>query len=665
MGEAFAQSAIELPTAWRVGVKLRTGARALLDAALRRGVGLAPEEEAALLSRLEAVAAQVGGTGPDAMDRIGAAWGLSAADQVLFVATGLPELDPLAAELARRLHPQGMARLPISVAAEFYPGGAGPMRLQRLSCGHPLLESELLRLEGDGPLVECELRFGPGVWSGIFGEPLWPERCKVLQLEATLAGLSDWAQEAEPAAAIVALQQGGPVAIICSAEQRNVRLGRSAALCGFAERRFAVLELRSGESDRVPPFLAHALLRGCCPVLALEADPAGDQSSLIVPGSAYYPAPVVIAIAPGQHLSVEARPSVVPQLTPIAPDARAAAWQVLVPELAPEDAKRLAARFSIEPLTAAALAVDARRRARAAGRSCALSDVTAAIRARGALIGGAGSELRRATAGWDDIALGDEAMAALKAAVARLEASATVLPAFDAAHRPSGGLKLLFTGPPGTGKTLAAEVLASEIGADLLVVDSAKVLSKWLGESERNLAAAFDAAAESHAILFFDEADALFSRRTTDAADAHSRYANLQTAFLLQRLERFGGIAILATNLPRSLDDAFRRRFDAVIEFNDPAAGERVAIWRQHLPQAARAAGTLDLDGLAAWYAMPGAWIRNAAHAAAFTAAAEGAALHQTHLLEAVMREYRKAGRAFPGTPPGAAPASMEVKNAV
>jgi SpoVK/Ycf46/Vps4 family AAA+-type ATPase len=212
------------------------------------------------------------------------------------------------------------------------------------------------------------------------------------------------------------------------------------------------------------------------------------------------------------------------------------------------------------------------------------------------------------------------------------------------------GVTALFAGDPGTGKTLAAEVIATEVGIDLMIVDLSRLVSKWIGETEKNLAEVFDAAERTQAVLLFDEADALFGKRT-EVSDAHDRYANLETAYLLARLERFEGLAVLSTNLRQNIDPAFIRRLEFVVDFDGPETAERELLWRVHLPNRAPLAGDVDPAELAHLYELVGGHIRNAAVAAAFLAAAEDQPVGRGHLLRAVRREYAKAGRAFPGTP--------------
>jgi adenylate kinase family enzyme len=206
------------------------------------------------------------------------------------------------------------------------------------------------------------------------------------------------------------------------------------------------------------------------------------------------------------------------------------------------------------------------------------------------------------------------------------------------------GLKVLFAGESGTGKTMAAQVLAAELGLDLFRVDLATVVSKYIGETEKNLERIFAAADGSNAILFFDEADALFGKRS-EVSDSHDRYANIEVAYLLQRMEAYPGAVILATNFKRNIDDAFLRRLDFVVDFPFPEAEDRKRIWRLVLPNEAPVGGDLDLDFLATQFKLSGGAIRNCSLAAAFRAADEGGAIGMAHLVRAVAQEYGKQGR--------------------
>ncbi|MGW0809091.1 ATP-binding protein [Nonomuraea sp. NPDC002799] len=210
------------------------------------------------------------------------------------------------------------------------------------------------------------------------------------------------------------------------------------------------------------------------------------------------------------------------------------------------------------------------------------------------------------------------------------------------------GICALFAGPSGTGKTMAAGVVAGELGLDLYEVDLATVVSKYIGETEKNLERVFSAAESANAVLFFDEADAIYGRRS-EVRDAHDRYANLEIAFLLQRMERYDGIAILATNLRENLDDAFLRRLHFVVEFPMPDDAHRERMWRGFLPPEAPVNEGAD-DGvdhafLAREFRLSGGNIKNIVLAAAYLACGEGRPIGMSHLVRAAWREYQKIGR--------------------
>jgi SpoVK/Ycf46/Vps4 family AAA+-type ATPase len=218
---------------------------------------------------------------------------------------------------------------------------------------------------------------------------------------------------------------------------------------------------------------------------------------------------------------------------------------------------------------------------------------------------------------------------------------------FERVLRRGLGITALFAGPSGTGKTLAAEVVARELGLDMFVIDLSQVVSKYIGETEKNLRRVFDAAERGGAVLLFDEADALFGKRS-EVKDSHDRYANLEVSYLLTRMETYRGLAVLTTNQKKALDAAFTRRLRFVVDFPFPDAGERAQIWRRVIP-AEVPVESLEIDRLAR-LTVAGGSIRNIALGAAFLAAEEGAAVSMRHLLASTRAEYVKNERTLVAT---------------
>ncbi len=206
------------------------------------------------------------------------------------------------------------------------------------------------------------------------------------------------------------------------------------------------------------------------------------------------------------------------------------------------------------------------------------------------------------------------------------------------------GAIALFAGQSGTGKTMAADIMAGALGLDLYKIDLSAVVSKYIGETEKNLASIFSEAETSNAVLFFDEADALFGKRS-EVKDAHDRYANIETAYLLQRMEEYSGTVILATNLKMNLDEAFMRRLHFVIDFPNPEEGERLLIWKGTVPAELPCAGDIDFAFLARQFRITGGNIRNIVLAAAFMAASDAEPMGMAHLIRATRREYQKLGK--------------------
>jgi len=249
---------------------------------------------------------------------------------------------------------------------------------------------------------------------------------------------------------------------------------------------------------------------------------------------------------------------------------------------------------------------------------------------------------------WDELILPSNAVAQLKELCDHATYRHVVLGqwGFDTKLPLGRGLSALFCGPPGTGKTMAAQVIAGELGLDLYRIDLSQVVSKYIGETEKNLRHVFDEAEATHAILFFDEADALFGKRS-EVKDAHDRYANIEVGYLLQKMEEFEGIAILATNVRQNLDEAFVRRLRFIVEFPFPDEEDRRRIWEVTFPRHAPLAADVDFRALAREVRLAGAHIRNIGLAAAFYAASRDGVIHMGHLAQAARREFEKLGRSW------------------
>ncbi|MBO9533580.1 MAG: ATP-binding protein [Solirubrobacteraceae bacterium] len=247
---------------------------------------------------------------------------------------------------------------------------------------------------------------------------------------------------------------------------------------------------------------------------------------------------------------------------------------------------------------------------------------------------------------WDDLVLPERQLDHLRSIAAHLRHRDRVLQewGYEDTITRGHGLKALFAGESGTGKTMAAQVIARELGLDLYRVDLATVVSKYIGETEKNLDRIFTAAEGSNAIIFFDEADALFGKRS-EVGDAHDRYANIEVSYLLQKMEGYEGCVVLATNFQRNIDDAFLRRLDYVVDFPFPDEDDRKRIWQLLLPERAPIADDVDLAFLAERFKLAGGAIRNAALAAGYLGASEGDEISMRHLVRAVGLEYAKLGR--------------------
>ncbi|MFD6995746.1 ATP-binding protein [Streptomyces mirabilis] len=255
----------------------------------------------------------------------------------------------------------------------------------------------------------------------------------------------------------------------------------------------------------------------------------------------------------------------------------------------------------------------------------------------------------RPDVGWEDLVLPDKPLVQLHELALRARHRDQVLGDWrlSAGGGRGRGVLGLFAGDSGTGKTLSAEVVAAELGLDLYVVQLSSIVDKYVGETEKNLERIFTEADRTDAVLLFDEADSVFGKRS-EVKDSHDRYANMESSYLLQRLESFDGIALLTTNLRANIDEAFTRRLDLVIDFPFPDADQRLALWRHALTHVPCAEDT-DPRAVARDFELAGGSIRSAVVTAAYGAAGRGARVDTADLLEGARREYRKAGRLVPG----------------
>jgi hypothetical protein len=557
-------------------------------------------------------------------------------------------------ELAAELDPRaplvrlGVLAVDPSRARPFAALEVDPIVLARLRREAPELGPALAARGSDRALEELAL--GPGVIAGA------------------LAALARVPAGAPPARLAVRGRPGSGRRTLVAALAAEA--GRALGLLDAAllprEGRQLARALRAG--------LRRAQLAGLLPcVVGLEAIAFGERDGrdAIVEALRAHPGPLAVVLPAAEPAPLDPG-HVAIELPVLAEGERLAVWRRALDDagLTGADPRALAARYRVGPGVihrAVAAAVERVRGADAAGP--APSDAgDAGADPQEAPAGGAASDagaeidrfIRQTRDGrlgaharrverlgtWDGLVLPADVLDSLRELVARVRHRRTVFETWgmDRAMATSRGLTALFSGPPGTGKTLVAGVIARELGLDLYQVDLSKMMSKWIGETERNLASIFDAAEDGQVILLFDEADSLFAKRT-EVRSSNDRYANLEVNYLLQRLDAFEGIAILTTNASGSIDPAFKRRLSFRLSFPFPDEDTREQLWRAHLPPELPVAGPLALDRLAHKYQLSGGYIRNACLRAAFLAAQDEAALTQHHLECAVALEFAELGK--------------------
>ncbi len=594
-----------------------------------------------------------GGRGSEALIHLTDAFGLTDRDLDVLALAGLPEEHEGFCAVLRALHPRSEPRATTALAMRLFCPSLDDRRALTgtLTQGAPIT-SGVLTVSGDAPFPERSLSVADALWPLLRGRDAWPPGLDVIASDNVPVIASAWFDSPDAEAARKMLTSGSPVTLLVLAEHEDIALDWGIALGHHAGVTTTTLGWPLAPSREAARLMGvHLAARGAVPVLRVtvpEDTPAGTFPV------ADFPGPVIVCARTGFAPVRGARPVYPLPVEKLRAVERRRLWNDVLPEMREQSAV-LAARFALEPRLAAEVALDVKTRARITKQGERLDDVADSVRVRSAVPLASGVTLVRPRATWDNLVLRPQRLDQLREAVARLDGHARVLDRWKFLEgRPGArGVRMLFVGPPGTGKTLSAEVIAAALGRDLLVADVSRLISKWIGDTPKNLARVFDMAERSTSVILFDEADALFGKRT-EVSDAHDRYANLETAYLLSRLERFDGLAILATNLRQNIDVAFLRRLEFIVDFEEPGAVERERLWATHIPDRRLLAKGVNLEELAAAYPVTGALIRNAAVAAAFLAASDHSLITRRHLARAVRREYEKAGRAFPGELPDA-----------
>ena len=569
---------------------------------------------------------------------------LTALELKLVILTGLPELHEGLADIISMVNPEKKPRVSVGLAAQMLCPSGDRKDFNRVVHAGNAVKSGLLRLQGDNPLYLQHL-FLADIWPLLSGLDVWPETIIPENIEWVDWGLDDWFNHPEVKVTSECLTNNAKVTLRFIADDSSAAVSRAVALIRHIGRYATVFTIATPKDlQSVQLLILHCMARNTVPVLNFSS----MEDSHIKPGGlGMFSGTLVVITSGSQQVEIDNRPVLQVDLEKLDIQALTRMWQKAMPGPRGElTAAVLASRFPVEPYIAAQIAIDLE----CIGSVGGVTDIARQIRIRAGTGIRTGIKLVRPVATWDDLVLKQNSIDQLLDSVNRLKYQARVLNEWGFLKDRCGarGVRILLTGPSGTGKTLSAEVLAKELGVDLLIVDIARVVSKWIGETEKNLEQAFVCAESTRAVLLFDEADALFGKRT-EVADAHDRYANLETAYLLTRLERFEGLAIMSTNLRSNIDSAFTRRMEYIVEYDEPGREERQKIWECHMPKHAPVAADVNLAELATVFPVVGGAIRNAAVAAAFSAAAEDSEITRTHFFQALKREYEKQGKSFPG----------------
>lgn len=584
------------------------------------------------------------------------------------------EIDLDSRELLHSLCGRRRAELAVETCADVLSEHSAQELTAALAPGAPLRACRALAIEGDGLGALLRLRSQALRW--LLGERGVPA---TLGQVAALFSSEDDLAVALPPATVTGLDAVGAMLARATGRPPLVTLrgprgaGRRAAALRLARAQGRALMVAS-----IPALLTHEQHRRAsllADVLALatlldavvylaDVDHLWDESGEADPDHlallGHHPGALVVGSSGrGGHIDV-GRPTVVVPLTRAALEDRERAWRHALhrhrgaagaPPL--EDlASELAGRYVIGPGAIADVVDEAARFSAATASPLSREGLEAAVGRRLSLrLGTFGSVVARKSR-FSELILPEEVVDTLRDLLAMVRERSLILEkwGFQRHLGISRGVSALFSGEPGTGKTMAASVLASELGLELVRIDLSAVVSKFVGETEKNLAKIFDEAQDAHAMLLFDEADSLFGKRT-ELKSAQDRFANLEVNYILQRMETFDGISVLTTNAENAIDPALQRRLNFRVRFPEPELEEREQLWRQLLPPATGLGEDVDFHALAERFDMTGGYIKNAVVRAAVIAARAGRALIAEDLWSGAHHEYAEMGKVMPQLP--------------
>jgi hypothetical protein len=655
-------------------------ARARLVRPTLRPQGAFTRSEAEAGSALAEAEVALAAAGADALSRLALRLGLEPRTRALLTLALAIELDLDSHELAGVLIGGGRRRGVLTAAAACDTLGLAPAEVAaELNPAAPLRRLGLIVVDGAGPAATLAAR--AGLAGALCGETRLPaplDRAVVLAAPAPAIWLAPVAQAGIDDGAAALRRQPRGVVIVrgprgsgrgAVGQAIAARLGQPALVCR-ADRLRELEADADGEAARrqvLSDVLAEAAIRDAVLIVA-DVDLLGESGGLPPWRRVLltaHPGPLVLTSSGrGGDFDLERPSATVTVPRPSLAD-REAAWAHTLATVPAERlpapattagpgglAAELAARYVLGAGAIAEVVAAARIHAEVVAGVVDQPALEAALGRRLSLdLGAAGTVVTR-KARFAELVLPADVVDTLHDVIAMVRERAQILERWGLQRHLgiSRGVSALFSGEPGTGKTMAASVLASELGLELIRIDLAAVVSKFVGETEKNLGRIFDQAQDAHAMLLFDEADSLFGKRT-ELRSAQDRFANLEVNYLLQRMEGFDGISILTTNWESSIDQALLRRLNFRVRFPEPEVEERMELWRRLVPAEAAPEAPVDVRALAERFDMTGGYIKNAIVRAAVIAARAGRRLTADDLWAGALNEYAEMGKVMPSTP--------------